>query len=672
MSFFPSFMVFGAGPKVCLPTSTQDLRSKRYIAMQLSRCSILQELKILVDRTDAVMSERIVSIINVPSCLGLPSVRRLPQGGPTMQLNITCAHSTKDVSSATNKISDAPTLQIDDKQWIAVAKAVTGLRDLRAQLSAKEQRRFDSLYDGVPLMNSLPSPITSQSSVVTATVVKPGLSTASNSSSVSPTVATLPSNAQQARQIPPNRNLEPSKEQVTKNTANCAVPSKSKPLVEKGLSKGQRRRLRKRMFAQDATPCPQVPKLKPSNSHTPQPKKYQHPAKDRLERHRYNDKILKNTLPAVRQCLGFGQNGHTEEDRFKDVVLISIDFENTERLLGRVQASQPIRLETEMGVSLLDTKLLDSNTVPVEELIRGFNFSTALPHKRASQPAWKDYFFRFGQTEYTTIDSLSTKLNSLIDRSRNNVLIAHSAQVELEVLRHLKFDLDTGISAVVCTHALMCSVYLGPDYECCVDGRPTKKLFDSTLQGLCRKLGMDVDRWPESFHVGGNDANYTLKATLLLAIEAFHEKKHLMSSDQLKKMSILEEIALARLPSLGAVRRDCPEASEEVVVQADEAPDSFDSSEVASLSRSQSSSTLISASASQSTEEELMSSCVSDAPCPRDRVTMSVAVPITVAETGPGDTIVGEVAKKDTKERSKERKGTRYRFRVIWKKLVRK
>ncbi|CZT40008.1 uncharacterized protein RSE6_00078 [Rhynchosporium secalis] len=84
---------------------------------------------------------------------------------------------------------------------------------------------------------------------------------------------------------------------------------------------------------------------------------------------------------------------------------------------------------------------------------------------------------------------------------------------------------------------------------------------------------------------------------------------------------------------------------------------------------SQSSSTLISASASQSTEEELMSSCVSDAPCPRDRVTMSVAVPITVAETVPGDTVVGEVAKKDTKERSKERKGTRDRFRVIWKKF---
>lgn len=255
-------------------------------------------------------------------------------------------------------------------------------------------------------------------------------------------------------------------------------------------------------------------------------------------------------------------------------------------------------------------------------------------------------------------------------------------QVEIDVLRNIQFDIDTGISAIVCTHRRMCSVYLGQDTTCYSDGAPNRRLFDSTLQGLCRKLGMDTDRWPESFHVGGNDANYTLKSALLLAIEAYQDKQHLMSRDQLERMEKLEVIARARLSSLGAVRGDFPHATAAAITKEDDeqrdtgvrdnpVEETSTDLEVKPVSKP------AAASISNPAKDGLGSSDKSNDAGPQIVMTKSAIVPTTVdeAETAAADVTVEKSGNKDCEKRSKKRKqlvGKRERIKMIWKRLIKR
>lgn len=93
-----------------------------------------------------------------------------------------------------------------------------------------------------------------------------------------------------------------------------------------------------------------------------------------------------------------------------------------------------------------------------------------------------------------------SKLESLIDRKRNNTILAHDIRNELAILKKLEFDLNTGISATIDTQQIMQHVSFTTGSR---SARSPIKLLTT--------LGIEF----ENLHVGGNDANFTMKALVL-------------------------------------------------------------------------------------------------------------------------------------------------------------
>ena len=142
----------------------------------------------------------------------------------------------------------------------------------------------------------------------------------------------------------------------------------------------------------------------------------------------------------------------------------------------------------------------------------------------------RDEDFLFGETQYIPqVRQLMSELNKLINRKRNIVFLAHDNRAELAILAKLGFDLKIGISAFLDTQQLSDQIYCGNNIG---------------LESLITELGIDA----RMLHVGGNDANYTMKAFLLLATDML---KHVELDDATNtKVQYLTAIAKTKLSSL--------------------------------------------------------------------------------------------------------------------------
>jgi hypothetical protein len=164
-------------------------------------------------------------------------------------------------------------------------------------------------------------------------------------------------------------------------------------------------------------------------------------------------------------------------------VFIAIDFEN----IPNIQKDLSQNLESEVGVAVLDTEDFPSRSSA--ELISTYNFASG--SSKYQERARKR--FLFGKSVAITQKDLLKSIESLVSRGRQVVFVGHDIKNDLRALDRLGFDFSKFTITTLDTQAIS---------------------GDSpSLSRLLLTLGCPFIK-P---HCGGNNANFTLKALLLLA-----------------------------------------------------------------------------------------------------------------------------------------------------------
>lgn len=219
-------------------------------------------------------------------------------------------------------------------------------------------------------------------------------------------------------------------------------------------------------------------------------------------------KISTQGLQYLRKSLGL-LSGSQKVDTL-DAVFIAIDFEYSHfsAKTGR------IRLR-EVGISTLDTRAIRYKEP--EKIISSQHYRTVTDTKE----------FLFGTSIDITQDELVSLLKHLLipeDNSgkqpRQLILVGHGFSFEIQVLRGLGINLALApvVENILDTHYLGIEVF-GQDFS---------------LSSLTRQLGLEGSH----FHNAGNDANFSLRAMLLLAAHDLLEAE----SSQQSRLEIYEKI----------------------------------------------------------------------------------------------------------------------------------
>ncbi|KAK3380151.1 Polynucleotidyl transferase [Lasiosphaeria ovina] len=171
-----------------------------------------------------------------------------------------------------------------------------------------------------------------------------------------------------------------------------------------------------------------------------------------------------------------------------DTVIIAIDFEG----INTVKSGFTQKENSQVGFAILDTKEL--RQVPPEKLISTLNFATG----SSSYVAKASNKFLFGETITIQPSSMVQTIQSHIPQDRNVVLVGHGILNELQALQALGFEFKRPPSGILDTSRIANEVF---------------QIWAGSLGDLLGVLGCPFNR----LHVAGNDANFTLRALLLVA-----------------------------------------------------------------------------------------------------------------------------------------------------------
>ncbi|KAH7350804.1 hypothetical protein BKA65DRAFT_245128 [Rhexocercosporidium sp. MPI-PUGE-AT-0058] len=182
----------------------------------------------------------------------------------------------------------------------------------------------------------------------------------------------------------------------------------------------------------------------------------------------------------------------------KDVIFLSLDTEN-------ITAGQtPLVEQFQVGVSLLDSRDLQSHidswslvSSRKDNLLRTQNYCIG-PTGYCSKAARK---FLFGQSESIHAHQVKEKIESLIT-DRDVVLVVCDGYNDLWLLGELKVKLEP---VAILDPQKAAHDVLQPQYQ--------RSLND---------LMIDLDCPFNFLHVAGNDANFTLRALLMIAVKSSH------------------------------------------------------------------------------------------------------------------------------------------------------
>ncbi|KAG4439237.1 hypothetical protein IFR05_005275 [Cadophora sp. M221] len=232
-----------------------------------------------------------------------------------------------------------------------------------------------------------------------------------------------------------------------------------------------------------------------------------------------------------------------------DVLFVAIDFGGTNAIVDSIRAgrinSKPRGVSA--GVSIFNTRhLLLDPASPRERSFPTYNIGVG---GCPSQRRLEEKRFLFGTTTWLpSIAGLAPMIESLIDRSRNIVLVGHGFGPDLTVLRELGIDSETRIVGILDTARLA---------EKAMTEQP--KRGDFKLKNLLARLGCHG----EGFHTSGNDANYSLRALLLSVAEKFSRSREgeEMTELQVKRLSNMRAFALSPIPVDGYTVNTPPPAS---------------------------------------------------------------------------------------------------------------
>ncbi|TVY81267.1 Uncharacterized protein LSUE1_G002521 [Lachnellula suecica] len=245
---------------------------------------------------------------------------------------------------------------------------------------------------------------------------------------------------------------------------------------------------------------------------------------------------VSSEIDVLQSCLGLHSHCSWPYDYYKDVVFVSIDFENVRSVIHSF-ASQ--YMQCQLGVSIFDTR--DYLAKPVKDALVTYNFSTGDNKKYHEQARSR---FLFGVSKTITQQELASELEALIWRDRKIAIVGHGMACDFEILEFLGVDLEESVVAIFDTGDLV-PLVLG------CEGR--------SLGDLLEELGCPFDE----LHTAGNDANFTLRALIMMGIASHKDRYHYLDDDD--RASVWKLWDIAHLPmerSSGTV-----EASEEECIR---------------------------------------------------------------------------------------------------------
>lgn len=152
-------------------------------------------------------------------------------------------------------------------------------------------------------------------------------------------------------------------------------------------------------------------------------------------------------------------------------------------------------LDSEVGVAILDTGDFDS--VPSTKLISADSFASGSSdyQERARNG------FLFGESIHITQNDMLKSITSLMPPDQIVIFIGHDIRHDLRALDLLNFDFSTFNTTILDTQSLSKEIIAHESL---------------TLRRLLLMLGCPFTK----LHCGGNDANFTLRAFLLLAVRS--------------------------------------------------------------------------------------------------------------------------------------------------------
>lgn len=233
--------------------------------------------------------------------------------------------------------------------------------------------------------------------------------------------------------------------------------------------------------------------------------------------------ISKNGLQLLQQSLGLKPSESRGSD---EIVFVAIDFE----YLSNFEQDISQNLNSRVGIAILDTRDLISS--PPQTAMSTYNFVTGSPSYCAATT--KKYLF--GETISIHQRDILFNLESLIPRTRNIVLLGHDVANDLKILQLLHFDLHTSIVGTLDTGRIVSTVLSLPN-------------IPHTLSSILSELGCPF----QNLHVAGNDAYFTLRVFLLLAIRSYTNE--VVDSRHQKVLAALKAITNVPIP-----RRSDPQA----------------------------------------------------------------------------------------------------------------
>lgn len=183
------------------------------------------------------------------------------------------------------------------------------------------------------------------------------------------------------------------------------------------------------------------------------------------------------------------------QSSLSDIVLIAIDFENTQVM----KDACTVETNCQAGIAILDTKNIKQRQL--DKLLRTHLFVTGT---RAYVTKASDRYW-FGKTNSASLSKLVNCIRSLVPPERKVAFVGHGIMNDLLVLQALGFQFSDNHMA------FMNTLHVANEVFGCWAG---------PLRDLLRKLNCPHSR----LHCAGNDANFTLKALLLLAAQKLEKE----------------------------------------------------------------------------------------------------------------------------------------------------
>ncbi|TVY83911.1 hypothetical protein LSUE1_G001009 [Lachnellula suecica] len=217
--------------------------------------------------------------------------------------------------------------------------------------------------------------------------------------------------------------------------------------------------------------------------------------------------------------------------QYPDAILVSIDFENGDKIEQCMKSgNMEKKLKIQAGVSILDTRDLSSSSSPPQETLKTYNI--VLGH--SSYKKHSERKFLFGKTEWLCGPAhLLNSIEKLVDRTRNIILVGHGLIKDHRVLKALGFDFKTSISGILDTQQMAYAIL----------GKPEDR-GSLRLKGVLEKLDCTF----EGYHSAGNDANFTLRALLLLAVEDYSGHEESLDDGMKKRLENIKALGRSQLP----------------------------------------------------------------------------------------------------------------------------